>query len=222
MINVEIWSDVVCPFCYIGKRKFEQALSEFPLRDQVNVVWRSFELDPGARPKPGQTLTQTLAHKYGQSEAWAEQMQQGVAASAAQVGLNFQLHKALPVNTFDAHRLIHLATQHGLQDVAEERLFKAYFEEGADIGNREILVKLGSEIGLHEDEISRVLDSEQFSEAVRRDESEAQTLGIRGVPFFVLNNKYGISGAQPKEVFLEALQQVWNESKPLEMDGTRI
>jgi len=222
-MKVEIWSDVVCPFCYIGKRHFEQALAQFPQAGEVEVVWHSFELDPHSQPQPGVSLTETLAHKYGQSVEWAEQMQQRVAAQAAQAGLNFQLDKAAPANTFNAHRLIHLAARYGKQDAAKERLLKAYFEEGERVDDPDTLIRLAAEIGLDAAEVRTLLQSDELATEVRHDEQEAQALGIRGVPFFVIDRKYGISGAQPSSVFLEALQQTYQETAaqgPVCSDGS--
>ncbi|WP_266368929.1 DsbA family oxidoreductase [Tellurirhabdus rosea] len=215
-MKIEIWSDVVCPFCYIGKRHFEQALSTFSGKDRLEIQWKSFELDPHARPEPGVSLTETLAHKYGQSVEWAEQMQQRVAATASAAGLNFRLDRAMPANTFHAHRLIHFAEQRGKQAEAEERLFKAYFEEGAVVDNPETLIRLAAEIGLNADEVENLLASDEFGPEVRYDEQEAQALGVRGVPFFVIDRKYAISGAQPVEVFQQTLEKAWTETLNVE------
>jgi predicted DsbA family dithiol-disulfide isomerase len=217
-VKVEIWSDVVCPWCYIGKRRFEAALDRFEHREDVEVVWRSFELDPAAEPtgEPG-GATERLATKYQVSVDQARQMQQRVADAAAGEGLEYQLAKAVPANTVDAHRVIHLAARHGLQGEMKERLLRAHFIEGEPVGEVDTLVTLAAEVGLDADEVRRTLESQELVEAVRADEAEARGLGISGVPFFVIDRRYGVSGAQPSEHLLEALQTAWNESHPLAM-----
>jgi predicted DsbA family dithiol-disulfide isomerase len=214
-MKVEIWSDINCPFCYMGKRNIEKALAQFPQRDEVEIIWKSFELDPYAEVDPKEDLYERLASKYGKTREWAEESSQNVTERAAALGLKYDLDRAIPTNSLDAHRLIHFAAQHGLQDEAKERLLKAYFTEGKHIGKHEILEQLAIEIGLDATELKKMLASDEFKEEVRKDEMEAQQLGIRGVPFFVFNRKYGISGAQPSEVLLQALQQTLEEEKPL-------
>lgn len=213
-MKVEIWSDIMCPFCYIGKRKFEHALQQFAFKDKVEVVWHSYQLDPAMEHVPGKSVHEVLGEKKGWSPQQARQMNNQVTAMAQEVGLAYQMDQAVPANTFSAHRLTHLAKRHGLQDEAEERLFSAYFIEGKNIQDSETLVQLGQEIGLPETEIRQMLASDAFANDVQRDIDEAQQIGVRGVPFFVLNQKYGISGAQPSEVFLQALNQVWEEERP--------
>ena len=214
-MQVEIWSDVVCPWCYIGKRRFEAALANFKQRDQVEVVWKSFELDPHAPSTSEDTLNQMLARKYGMSEEKAAAANQRVSTLAAQEGLDYHLDQAHPGNTFDAHRLIHFAASRGLQGEMKERLMHAYFSEGQPIGDRETLVKLGAEVGLDAAEARAVLAGSAYSDEVNADKREASLLGISGVPFFVIDEKYGISGAQPTELFQQALEQAWSESHPL-------
>ena len=214
-MKVEIWSDINCPFCYMGKRNMEKALAQFPHRDKVEIVWRSFELDPYAEVDPEEDLYGKLASKYGRSRQWAEANSRNVTERAAAIGLTYNLDKAIPTNSLDAHRLIHFAAQYGLQDQAKERLLQAYFTEGKHVGKHEILEQLALEIGLDATEVRQMLTSDAFKEEVRKDEMEAQKLGIRGVPFFVINRKYGISGAKPSEVLLQALQQIWEEENPL-------
>ncbi len=214
-MKVEIWSDVVCPWCYIGKRRFEAALAQFEQRDQVEVVWRSFQLDPTAPRSAEKTLDELLSKKYGMTLKQASETRQGVSEVAAKEGLDYQLDKAQSGNTFDAHRLIHLAATHALQDAMKERLMKAYFTEGLPIGNIETLVKLGSEIGLDSAEVRTVLESDAYAAAVVADEQEARSLGIRGVPFFVFDEKYGVSGAQPSDLILTVLERTWTETHPL-------
>ncbi|MEK3734734.1 MULTISPECIES: DsbA family oxidoreductase [Paenibacillus] len=214
-MQVEIWSDYGCPFCYIGKRRFEQALEQFPHRDQVQVVYRSFELDPNANYKPGLTLDELLSGKYGMSIEQAKAANENVTRQAASVGLEYRMDQAVPANSFDAHRLAHYASQHGVMKEMTERLFKAYFTEGQNLQDRAVLADLAAEVGLSRDEAAAVLDSEAFSTEVRADEEAAAKLGVRGVPFFVLGGRYAVSGAQPLEVFTDALQRAYAESNPL-------
>ena len=205
-MQVEIWSDVVCPWCYIGKRRFEEALSQFDGRAGVEVTWRSFELDPQGSPEPID-LTRLLAEKYDIQAAEAAERHARTTATAAGVGLELHLERALSGNTLDAHRVIHLAREHGLQDAAKERLLRAYFVEGRPISDRETLVELGASIGLDPDELRAMLESDRFVEDVRDDELTAARFGINGVPFFVFDRQFGVSGAQPVEVMLGALEQ---------------
>jgi predicted DsbA family dithiol-disulfide isomerase len=213
-MKIEIWSDILCPFCYIGKRRLEKALASFDHAREVEIQWRSFELDPQANPAPGESLYARLAHKYGQSEAWARQMSAGVAESAAEEGLAFDFDRAAPANSLRAHRLVHLAARHGRQDAAKERLFKAYLEEGLDINDVPTLARLGAELELPAAEVAHLLASDEFEQAVRYDEYQAQQLNIRGVPYFVFEDKYAVSGAQPTELFQQVLQKVWQEGRP--------
>ncbi len=206
-MRVEIWSDVVCPWCYIGKRHFEQALEHFEHRDEVEVIWRSFELDPGHPSSYDGDLTEALAAKYGTSPDQARAMIDGMSERAASVGLHYDLHRAVPANTFDAHRLIHLAAARGLQDVAKERLFTAYMTEGADVGDHGTLLRLAGEIGLDEAEAEAVLAGGDYGDAVREDERRAGQIGVSGVPFFVIDGAFAISGAQPAELMLSGLRQ---------------
>ena len=216
-MQVEIWSDVFCPFCYIGKRNFERALEQFPHRDQVTITWKSFQLQPDAPLETDQSSNERLAEKYGVSIEQARQMQASVSQRAAEVGLAYDLHNTQVTNSFNAHRLTHLAKEHGLQDAAEERIFKAYFTEGKHVGRRESLLELGREIGLPEFEITEVLDTDRFAADVVADCQEGVALGLQGVPFFVFERRYAVAGAQPPEVFGEVLERVWNESKPVQL-----
>jgi predicted DsbA family dithiol-disulfide isomerase len=209
-MRVDIWSDVVCPWCYIGKRHFERALESFDFRDQVEVVWHSFELDPSPR-EGGGDLVSELASKYGSSREQARTMIDRTSERAAQAGLSYDLHHAIPANTFDAHRLIHLAAAHGLQDAAEERLFRAHMCERADIADHATLVRLGVEFGLDEAEAAAALAGGAYGEEVRADERLAREIGVTGVPFFVIEGRYGISGAQPAEFILSGLLRAWSE-----------
>jgi len=220
-MKIEIWSDINCPFCYMGKRNLEHALQEFPQKDEVEVVWKSFELDPYAEVDPQEDLYEKLSSKYGKPREWAVEMSQNVTERAAELGLQYDLDRTIPTNSLDAHRLLHLAAKHGLQDEAKEQLLAAYFTEGKHIGKPETLQQIGEAIGLDATTVRNMLESDEFKEEVRKDEAEAQKLGIRGVPFFVINRKYGISGAQPAEVLLQALQQAKEEESPLvEVSGS--
>ena len=216
-MDIEIWSDVICPWCYIGKRRFEQALEQFPHRDAVIVRWRSFELDPDAPQQYAGTLNEMLAEKYETTPQQAAQMNQRVSGLAAEVGLNYQLDQARPGNTFNAHRLLHLAAKRGVQPAVTERLMRAYFTEGQPIGDSETLARLASAAGLDADEARATLAGDAFADEVRADERRAAMLGIHGVPFVAIDARYGVSGAQPTEVFLKALETAWEASQPLTM-----
>lgn len=213
-MKIEIWSDILCPFCYIGKRRLEKALAHFPHPDQVEVQWRSFELDPAADPTPGVDQYTRLAAKYGKSVEWAREMSANMAQMAAEEGLAFDFDHVVPANSMRAHRLVHLANRHGKQDAAKERLFKAYLEEGQDINNVDTLTRLGAELALPAPEVAALLASDEFEQEVRYDEYQAQQIGVRGVPFFVFDDKYAVSGAQPSELFQEVLEKVWAEAHP--------
>lgn len=216
-MKVEIWSDVVCPWCAIGKRRFETALARFAHRDEVEVRWRSFELDPTAPREREGDLAEHLASKYGVSREQADGMHRQMTETAAVEGLDFHFEHARTGNTLDAHRLIHLGAEHGIQDAVKERLFQAYLTEGERIGDPETLVRLGAQAGLDEAEARAVLASDRFTDDVRADERQAQAFGISGVPFFVIDRKYGVSGAQPAEALLQALETAWTEAHPLQM-----
>ncbi len=204
-LTVEIWSDVVCPWCYVGKRRFEAALALFD--HPVEVTWRSFELDPSAPRERELPAAEHLAEKYGMSVEQAEASQAQLTELAAAEGLEYHLDRTRGGNSFDAHRMIHLAAAHDLQDAAKERLMRAYFTEAEPIGEPETLVRLMADIGIDEDEARAVLDGDAYADAVRADEEIAQRIGIQGVPFFVLNRRYGVSGAHPPEALLEALRK---------------
>lgn len=210
-MKIDIWSDVACPFCFIGKRNLEAALAQFPHRDEVEVTWHNFELDPHAKTDYEENQYELLARKYGMSIEQAKNNTARVVQSGQAAGIAFDFDRVVPTNTFNAHRLIQLAHRHGLQDAAEEKLFKAMFEEGKHIGRRETLQEIAEAIGLDAAATSEMLNGDAYTDAVRADEAEAQSLGIRGVPFFVLDRKYAISGAQPVAVFLQALQQAREE-----------
>ncbi len=214
---VEIWSDVVCPWCAIGKARFETALQSFPHADDVEVVWRSFELDPNAPQTRDGDLATHLATKYGTDRDRALGMMDQMTTTAAAEGLTFRFDIAKPGNTFDAHRLLHLAKANGLQHDLGDRLFAAYLTEGEAIAEHDVLQRLAVEVGLDEVEVKDVLTTDRYATAVREDEAQAQRYGIRGVPFFVVDQQYGVSGAQPAEALLEVLQTAWADSHPLTM-----
>jgi len=213
-MKVEIWSDVVCPFCYIGKRKFEKALGAFAHRDDVQIEWKSFELTPDFQPVPGESIHASLAKKKGVPEAEGRRMNDYMTQAAQEVGLAYQFDKAIPANTFLAHQLIHFGAHHGRQDAMKERLFAAYYLEGQNVGEIDTLARLAGEIGLDVAEARHALLASTYAEEVRRDEYEAQQIQVRGVPFFVFDDKYAVSGAQPSEVFAEVLDTVWAEAHP--------
>ncbi len=211
-MQVEIWSDVICPWCYIGKRRFEMALAGFRTAGNVQVIWRSFELDPNApRQRPG-TLDEMLVKKYRISLQEAVAMNARVTALAKEVGLDYHLDHARPGNTFDAHRLLHFATSWQLGDRATERIMHGYFSEGLAVGERAELARLAPEFDIPENDALTMLESDAYSDAVRADEARAAALGVTGVPFFLFDEKTAITGAQAVEVFTEALQQVLAES----------
>lgn len=218
-MKVEIWSDVACPWCYIGKRRFETALAEFEHRDQVEVIWRSYQLDPHAPPTTGTTVNEILARKYGLSPEQAAHQNERVSALAAQEGLEYHLDRAQYGNTFDAHRLIHLAAAHNVQHEAEERFFRAYFTEGRALGDAETLVELIAEVGIAEEDARATLRGDTYADAVRADEQQARAYGIQGVPFFAIDERYGVSGAQPAQLFKDVLEQAWAASHTLMQVG---
>ncbi len=208
-MQIEIWSDVICPWCYIGKRHFEKALEQFGHRDDINVIWRSFELDRDAPKRYPGTLEERLASKYGVSLHEAAAMNARVTAVAKEAGLEYRLARARPGNTFDAHRLLHFAKSKGLGDRAAECLMHAYFSESLPVGDRAALAGLAPKFGMAEAEAMEMLGSDDYADAVRADELRAAEFGVTGVPFFVFDGQSGISGAQPIAVFVDALQQTF-------------
>ena len=216
-MKIEIFSDVVCPWCAIGKRRFESALGRFAHADEVEVHWRAFELDPSSPAVAEGDTASNLAAKYGMTRDAAVASQERLAALAAQDGLDFHFEKAKHGNTFDAHRLLHYAHEVGVQDALKERLFLAYFTEGEAVGDRATLVRLGAEVGLDEEKSAEVLEGDRYAAEVRADELEPRSLGINGVPFFVVDRHYGISGAQSPRSYaiLEVLDAAWADTHPL-------
>ena len=213
-MKVEIWSDILCPWCYIGKREFENALAQFKHKDKIEVVWKSFELDPSATKDNDGDLYDILSSKYNVSVERAKQMTATLVERAKATGLIYNMDIAKPTNSFDAHRLIHMAAKYDVQELVIERLSAAYLTEGKHIGHHETLVDIGTEAGLDTAEVTKLLSSDDYAEAVRKDEYEAQNIRVKGVPFFLIDQKYSISGAQPKEVFAEALEKIWEELYP--------
>lgn len=212
-MKIEIWSDVMCPFCYIGKRNHESALGQFAHKDQIEVVWKSFQLDPTI-PQPTDTSQNTLQYlrdRKGMSAAQMENMTKGITQTAKNVGLEYQMDKTLVTNTFNAHRLIQLAKTKGLGDAAEESLFYAYFTEAKDIADPKVLEEIGEKIGLTAGEVKESLANDLYTELVEKDIEEARNIGVTGVPFFVFDRKYAISGAQPPAAFLETLKKSFAE-----------
>lgn len=206
-MKVDIWSDVRCPFCYIGKRKFEQALAQFPGKEVVEIEWHSFELDPNAETILDKSAYDYLAERYGRSREWAVETHKQVTQTAAAVGLTFNFDDSVIANSFDAHRLIQMAKQHRAGDLVEEKLFIAHFTDGKNIADHEVLVEIGESIGLNKLDVEAMLKSDDFTDEVRYDEKTAGDLGINAVPFFIFDQKLAVSGAQSPETFLEALNQ---------------
>jgi predicted DsbA family dithiol-disulfide isomerase len=220
-MRVEIWSDVVCPWCYVGKRNFEAALSRFEHRDDVEVIWRAFELDPSAPAEREGDYVAHLARKYGMSVEQARKMIETMSATGAKAGVALDFDRARPGNSFDAHRLIHLAGQQGVQDAVKERFLRATFTDGEPIGDRDALLRLAVEAGLPQADAAPVLANDVFAAEVRAEESLALELGISAVPFFVIDRTFGIPGAQPPDVILGALERAWQKTAhPLESADT--
>ncbi|GAA6525272.1 DsbA family oxidoreductase [Intrasporangium sp. DVR] len=224
-MRIDIWTDIVCPYCYLGRRRFELALEQFEHRDEVEVQWHSFELDRNADPVVEHDLPDLIAAKYGTSREEATAQHERLAVEAAALGLELDWRRARHGNTFDAHRLVHLAAEVGGPELAgrtHDRLMRAYFAEGLAIGDRDSLVHLAPDLGLDPAAVRAMLDSDDYGNHVRSDEATAKMLGITGVPFFVLDRRYGVSGAQPTEVFEQALAQAWtakDEAREPAMSG---
>jgi predicted DsbA family dithiol-disulfide isomerase len=216
-VRIEIWSDVVCPWCYIGRRRFEKALAAFQHRDSVEVTHRSFQLDPTAEPGGSRNAVESLSAKYGIPEEQARAAMVRVEEIARSEGLEYRLASTGTGNTFDAHRVVHLTAEHGLQDTMVERLFRAHFLEGRSVFDRNGLVELGAEVGLDPAEVARVLADGTYADAVRQDALQAQALGATGVPFFVADRRYGVAGAQPAEVLRSMLQRAWDDAHPVQV-----
>jgi len=214
VLRIDVWSDIACPWCWIGKRKLEAALTEFAHGEDVEVVWRAFELDPSAPrtlDNPGRSYAERLARKYGTSVEEGQKMIDRMTRVGTDNGVRMRFDRIHPGNTFDAHRLLHLARKKGLQEPLKERFFKAYLQDGEPIGEREALIRVASEVGIDANQAEAVLIGNDFKVQVRQDETKATALGIMGVPFFLFGKQYGISGAQPAEVLLQLLHKTWGE-----------
>jgi len=212
-VKIDIWSDIMCPFCYIGKRNFESALGQLSNTDQIEIEWKSFQLDPGIPEHRADNvnLYEYLAQRKGMNLAQSVAIHNSVTETAKRAGLEYNFDKAVVANSFNAHRVIQLAKTKGLGDAMEERLFRAYFTEGKDVADPAVLTKLGVDAGLTEADVSEALSNEAYADKVRKDIKEAQQSGLTGVPFFVFDRRYAISGAQPPEMFLQTLQKSLNE-----------
>ena len=212
-MKVQIWSDIMCPFCYIGKKNFEAALDKLPFKDEVEVEWKSYQLDPELNETSGsKTINEYLAERKGMPIAQIEQMQMRIKDMGKQVGIGFNIENAIVANTFPAHKLLHFAAKSNKANDAEELLFHAYFIDGKNVADHEVLVNIAEELGLDTDQAQYVLNSDSFDYEVKQDILEARNIGVTGVPFFLLNDKYTISGAQPIDLFMEALTQTYNET----------
>ncbi|WP_417366569.1 DsbA family oxidoreductase [Flavobacterium beibuense] len=216
-MKIEIWSDIMCPFCYIGKRRFEEALATFEGKNDVEIEWKSFLLSPELKTDPNKNIHEYLAEHKNISLEEAKGMNDYVTNMAAQVGLTYNFDKAIPANSFNAHRFLHFAKKHGKQNEAEERLFKAYFTEGKNIDDAQTLLLLAIELELDANKLADAMNNGEFTNDVIADINEAQQLGVRGVPFFVFNRKYAVSGAQESEAFTQTLEKAfeeWQASQP--------
>ncbi len=212
-MKVEIWSDVMCPFCYIGKRRFEAALAQLDGKEKVEIIWKSFQLDPEMKTEASKNINEYLAERKGWTLDYAKNVNEHVTNMAKEVGLSYDFNKAIVANSFNAHRVSHLAKKFQLSDAMEEALFKAYFTDGKNIDDKATLIELAVSIGLKKEDVEIALFTNQYADDVKRDILEAQQIGVKGVPFFVIDRKYAVSGAQSTEVFLDALTKASNESK---------
>ncbi|GAB3953536.1 DsbA family oxidoreductase [Spirosoma harenae] len=219
-MSVDIWSDIMCPFCYIGKRNFEKALTEFPAKDSVEVVWHSFQLNPDLTYQPNKSFYDYVAELKGQTREWSIQVHKSLVQTAKNAGLDYRLDQAKITNSLDAHRLIQLAKKYNLTNELKERFFRAYFTEGALLSDHQTLLALSTEVGLQPGEVKQVLQSDLYKDEVRQDAHRARQLGATGVPFFVVNQTQAVSGAQPPNRFAQALaaayeQWVQTEREPI-------
>lgn len=212
-MKIEIWSDILCPFCYIGKRNFEKALEQFPGKDQIEVIWKSYQLDPSLPEVPNDSYHDNLVKHKNMSREQVDGMLENITQTAKEAGLDYNFDKAKIVNSQKAHQLIQLAKTKGMGDKAEERLFRAFFTEGKNIADLETLIELGKDIGLDKAEIESAFTDEKYAIMVNHDIEEARQIGVQGVPFFVLNRKYAVSGAQPAPAFMEGLEKAFGEWK---------
>ena len=210
-LKIQIWSDIMCPFCYIGKRRLEDALAQFEHRDAVEIEWKSFQLDANFIASPDDNIIDHLAEKYRKDNQWAQEMVDNMTQNAKNSGLDFHFEKAVLANSFNAHRLLHLAKKHHVGNELKELLFKAYLTDGKNIDDLKTLSELGLQVGLESSTIDKVLHSTAYAKEVQEDIQMAQKIGIQGVPFFIFDNKYAVSGAQHIETFVKTLEKVWKE-----------
>lgn len=210
-LKIQIWSDIMCPYCYIGKRRIEGALAEFPHGASVEIEWKSFQLDPTFVASKEDNMVEHLAEKYQKDTTWAQEMMDSMTQNAKNSGLDFHFEKAVMANSFNAHRLLHLAKKHNKSNELEELLFKAYLTDGKNINDLATLQDLGVQVGLEATEIESLLQSDQYAKEVKEDIEMASKIGVQGVPFFVFDNKYAVSGAQHQETFVNTLEKVWEE-----------
>lgn len=212
-LKIQIWSDIMCPFCYIGKKRLENALNQFGHQDTIEIEWKSFQLDPNFIASEKDNLAEHLAEKYRKDQEWALESLNNTAQTAANAGLEFHFEKVIMANSLNAHRLLHLAKENQLGSKLKELLFKAYFTDGKDVNNKETLKELALQAGLEAQKIDSVLTSDAFANEVQEDMLMAQKIGIQGVPFFVFDNKYAVSGAQYEQTFVNVLEKVWEEGQ---------
>lgn len=217
-MHIKIWSDIRCPFCYIGKKHFEAALSQFPQKEDIKVEWKSFELDPNLKTAPEKNAIDHFVESKGIDPERAKHLFNNVTAMASQAGLDFNLEASVPANTLNAHRLLHFAKKEGLATPTKEVLLKAHLSEGKNIDDINVLITIAKGLGMDAEKVKTMLESDNLTYEVRQDQMEARNLGINSVPFFVIDNQYGISGAQPVEAFTESLEKAWkNKQSKLEM-----
>ena len=219
-MKIQIWSDIMCPFCYIGKKNFENALANLSFKDEIEIEWKSFQLDPTLSETSGEfTTKQYLMVKKGFSEVQYNQMQERLNTMGKAVGIDFSQASPIAANTLKAHKLLHLAKQFGKQDELKELLLKAHFEKGLNVADSNVLIDLGNAIGIDSEAVLKALNDDAIAYEVQQDILEAQNIGVTGVPFFVLNNKYAVSGARPQEVFIDAMKQAYNEIEVLNQNN---
>lgn len=209
-MDVEIWSDIMCPFCYIGKHRFENAIETFEYSDEIKVIWRSYQLNPDMKTNPNVNINEYLADAKGWSKEQTRQMNQRVTDMAAQEGLKYNMDQAVVANSFDAHRLVQFSKDRGKANEMQEAIFKAYFTDGKNIADHQTLITLAKSIGIDPTEAKSILEGEKYANAVKHDIQLAQNINITGVPFFLFDRKFAVSGARETEVFLKALKQSWN------------
>lgn len=212
-LKIQIWSDVMCPFCYIGKRKIEEAISQFENKESVVIEWKSFQLDPNFVATPNESIIDHLAEKYRKDTDWAQSMIENMTQNAKKSGLEFHFEKAILANSQNAHRLLHLAKKHKVSNELKELLFKAYLTDGKNVNDWDTLKSIGLSIGLDITEIEQLINTNVYTKEVLQDQQQAQAIGITGVPFFVFDNKYAVSGAQSTDVFLKTLEKTWEDGK---------